>query len=143
VAAPPPPGPDPEGADGPDGTRILQILTDTQVETPDIVAIFSGVGERALWANDAFATVIPVRESDEVWLVELLDEWSRGNYEVKVLPALVKYGRWRGRLTFLTGAEESMPVSAVLVAHRDGAGDIEAVCLVARDPPSCVPPRSA
>ena len=73
------------------------------VETPDIVAVFSSVGHEALWANDAFATRIPVRAEDKIWLVELLDEWSQGHYEVKVLPALVPYGRWRGRLTLQTG----------------------------------------
>ncbi len=112
---------------------IVTILTDTLVATPDLVAVFASVGHEALWANDAFATVIPIRAVDKVWLVELLDEWSKGHYEVKVLPALVKYGRWRGRLTLLTG-EGEMPVSAVIVAHRDRHGEIEAVTMVAREP---------
>jgi diguanylate cyclase (GGDEF)-like protein/PAS domain S-box-containing protein len=118
---------------GEDETDVVSILTDTLVETPDLVAIFASVGHEALWANDAFVTVIPIRESDKIWFVELLDEWSKGHYEVKVLPALVKFGRWRGVLTFLTGEDESMPVSAVIVAHRDRRGEIEAVSLVARD----------
>ena len=115
-----------------DGGHIVQILTDTLVETPDLVAVFSSVGHEAMWANDAFATVIPVRAEDKVWLVELLDEWSKGHYEVKVLPALVKYGRWRGRLTLMTG-EGERHVSVVIVAHRDKRGEIEAVSMVARD----------
>ncbi len=125
-----------EGGGDPAGegeTDVVSILTDTLVETPDLVAIFASVGHEALWANDAFVTVIPIRESDKIWFVELLDEWSKGHYEVKVLPALVKFGRWRGVLTFLTGEDESMPVSAVIVAHRDRRGEIEAVSLVARD----------
>jgi diguanylate cyclase (GGDEF)-like protein/PAS domain S-box-containing protein len=115
------------------GADVINILTDTLVETPDLVAIFASVGHEALWANDAFVTVVPIRESDKIWFVELLDEWSKGHYEVKVLPALVKYGRWRGRLTLITGVDSSMPVSAVIVAHRDKRGEIEAVSLVARD----------
>lgn len=114
------------------GDRILRILTDSHVETPDMVAVFAGVGEQAVWANDAFATMIPIRQSDRVWLLELLDEWSRGHFEVKVLPALVKYGRWRGRLTFLTGDPDGLTTSAVLVAHRDDEGEIEAVFMSAR-----------
>ena len=132
--APAPPPPDPEPPEGGlTGDRILRILTDTQVETPDMVAVFAGVGQQAVWANDAFATMIPIRESDRIWLVELLDEWSQGNFEVKVMPALVKYGRWRGRLTFLTGDPDGLRTSAVVVAHRDRSGEIEAVCMVARD----------
>ena len=65
---------------------MIDILTDTLVETPDLVAVFASVGHEALWANDAFVTLIPIRQSDKVWLVELLDEWSKGHYEVKVLP---------------------------------------------------------
>ena len=108
------------------------ILTDTLVETPDMVAIFASVGREALWANDAFVTLIPIREVDKIWLVELLDEWSKGHYEVKVLPALVKFGRWRGRLTFVSD-DGLVPVSAVIVAHRDRHGEIATVSLVARD----------
>jgi len=126
-----PAGPPPTDDSG--GLQIVDVLTDTIVHTPDLVAVFASVGHEAIWANDAFATLIPVREADRIWLVELLDEWSKGHYEVKVLPALVKYGRWRGRLTLLTGDDEALPVSAVIVAHRDRRGEIEAVSLVARD----------
>lgn len=112
---------------------ITSVLTGTLVQAPDLVAIFASVGHEAIWANDAFVTLIPIREADKIWLVELFDEWSKGHYEVKVLPALVKYGRWRGRLTLKTGDDESLPVSAVVVAHRDQRGEIEAVSMVARD----------
>jgi diguanylate cyclase (GGDEF)-like protein/PAS domain S-box-containing protein len=119
-----------ENADTPD---ITNILIDTLVETPDLVAIFVSVGHEAVWANEAFVSVFPIRESDKVWFIELLDEWSKGHYEVQVLPALVKYGRWCGRLTLVAGEDTSIAVSAVMVAHRDRRGDIEAVTLVARD----------
>lgn len=132
---PPPPPPRPGGTEtgATDAIDVVEVLTHTLVETPDLVAVFSSVGHEALWANDAFATIIPIREADKIWLVELLDEWSKGHYEVKVLPALVKFGRWRGRLTLLTGADKPMPVSAVIVAHRDHRGDIVSVSVVARD----------
>ena len=131
-----PAGPDPsteaDGDDALSGEAIRTILTDTLVETPDMVAVFASVGREALWANDAFVTIIPIRASDKLWLVELLDEWSRGHFEVKVLPALVKFGRWQGRLAFVSD-EGPLPVSAVLVAHRDDAGEIATVSLIARD----------
>ena len=125
--------PDDDGAeDGLSGEAIRTILTDTLVETPDMVAVFASVGHEALWANDAFVTIIPIRASDKLWLVELLDEWSRGHFEVKVLPALVKFGRWRGQLTLVSDGGP-LPVSAVLVAHRDEGGEIATVTLLARD----------
>jgi diguanylate cyclase (GGDEF)-like protein/PAS domain S-box-containing protein len=115
------------------GERVIEMLTDTLVVTSDIVAIFSSVGAEALWANDAFATAIPIREADKIWLIELLDEWSKAHYEVNVLPALVQYGRWHGRLTLEPSPGEELLISASIVAHRDDAGEIEAVSLVARD----------
>jgi diguanylate cyclase (GGDEF)-like protein/PAS domain S-box-containing protein len=124
---------EPEGP-GAGPLDVTAVLTRTLVETPDLVAVFSSVGHEAVWANDAFASVVPVRAEDKVWLVELLDEWSKGHYEVKVLPALVKYGRWRGYLT-LRGVEGERRVSSVIVAHRDDRGEIDAVSLVARDTP--------
>ncbi|GIU85034.1 MAG: hypothetical protein KatS3mg008_1809 [Acidimicrobiales bacterium] len=113
--------------------RVIEILTDAQVLTGDIVAIFASVGAEALWANDAFASHVPVREEDRVWLIDLLDEQSRANYEVNALPALVQYGRWHGRLTIAPEGVEPLPVDVSLVAHRDESGDIEAVSMVARD----------
>lgn len=112
---------------------VTAFLSENLVATSDLVAIFAGVGHEAIWANDAFVTLVPIRASDKMWLVELLDEWSKGHYEVKILPALVKVGRWSGRLTLMTGEDEQLSVSAVVVAHRDDKGEIAAVSLVARD----------
>jgi diguanylate cyclase (GGDEF)-like protein/PAS domain S-box-containing protein len=125
---------EPDEMDGPSGDRVIEMLTDTLVITPDIVAIFASVGAEALWANDAFATAIPIREADKIWLIELLDEWSKAHFEVNVLPALVQHGRWYGRLVLHDPDDaDGIPVTASLVAHRDRSGEIEAVTLVARD----------
>jgi diguanylate cyclase (GGDEF)-like protein/PAS domain S-box-containing protein len=114
--------------------RVVEMLTDTLVITSDIVAIFASVGAEALWANDAFATAIPIREADKIWLIELLDEWSKGHFEVNVLPALVQHGRWHGRLVLQPHPDDpELPVLTSLVAHRDPYGEIEAVTMVARD----------
>lgn len=119
---------------GPSGDRVIEMLTDALVITSDIVAIFASVGAEALWANDAFATAIPIREADKIWLIELLDEWSKGHFEVNVLPALVQHGRWHGRLVLQPAPDDpGLPVTVSLVAHRDPTGEIEAVTMVARD----------
>ncbi len=122
------------GEEGVEGGRVLEMLADTLVVTSDLVAIFASVGAEAIWANDAFATTIPVREDDHIWLIELFDDWSKGHYEVNVLPSLVQHGRWNGHLVLLpTPEDEGLPVVASFVAHRDRQGEIEAVSMVARD----------
>ena len=111
------------------GGRVVDLMTDALVITPDPVGIFASVGAEALWANDAFATTIPIREDDRIWLVELLDEWSRAHYEVNVLPALIQHGRWHGTLTFESG-DETLTLLVSLVAHRDEGGEVEAVTMI-------------
>lgn len=120
--------------DDDDGGQVIEMLADALVVTSDIVAIFESVGAEALWANDAFATAIPIREADRIWLIELLDDWSKGHFEVNVLPALVQHGRWHGRLVLQPDPEDpALTVMASVVAHRDPTGEIEAITLVARD----------
>ncbi len=115
------------------GRLVVDLMTDALVITPDPVAIFASVGAEALWANDAFATTIPIREDDSIWLVELLDKWSRAQYEINVLPALIQHGRWRGTLTFQSGGE-TLTMLVSLVAHRDEAGEVEAVTMIGHGP---------
>jgi diguanylate cyclase (GGDEF)-like protein/PAS domain S-box-containing protein len=133
AVAPGNPGDTDAEGDEPAGVDVSSLINGTLVQTPDLVAIFASVGHEALWANDAFVTLVPIRESETVHLVEILDEWSKGHYEVKVLPALARNGRWRGRLTLVAADGGPLPVSAVVVAHRDRHGEIEAVTMVARD----------
>ncbi len=125
--------PAPPTSSGPLTTaRLTEVLTNALILAPDLVAVFASVGHEALWANDAFATLLPVRRGDKLWMVDLLDEWSRGHYEVNALPALFKYGRWQGHLNLTLAKREPVRVSAVLVAHRDRSGEVEAVSMVAR-----------
>ncbi len=115
------------------GERVSEMLTDAMVISSDMVAIFTSVGAEALWANDAFVTAIPIHETDRIWLIELLDEWSKGHFEVSVLPSLVQHGRWHGRLTLKPGDDEEIPALVSIAAHRDATGEIEAITFLARD----------
>jgi hypothetical protein len=46
--------------------EIIRLLTHTIVESPDLVAVFASVGHEALWANDAFVNLVPIREVDKI-----------------------------------------------------------------------------
>jgi hypothetical protein len=50
-----------------DEVEIVPVLTNTMVDTPDLVAVFAAVGHEALWANDAFVTLVPIRQADKMW----------------------------------------------------------------------------
>ena len=125
-----------------DGEQVRTILSDTLVETPDMVAVFASVGREALWANDAFVTLIPIREADKIWLVELLDEWSRGSLrgqgparagEVRALAGSADL-RLRRRAAAHVGGDGGPPRHQR--RHRPGHRWWPATC------PSCGTPRS-
>ena len=59
-----------------------------------------------------------------------------------MLPALIQHGRWHGTLTFEAG-DEVLPLRLSLVAHRDAAGEIEAVTMIGHGTGSPPPPDAA
>ena len=110
-------------------TRVLEA-------SPDLVAVLDSLGRTVVWANDAFQRILPGTRMAGSRLLAHLDGWSQARYAATALPAVRSGGTWRGELRFTTqeeGAGETLPVSAVLVAHRDSDGLIEAISLVARD----------
>lgn len=110
-------------------TRVLEA-------SPDLVAVLDSLGRTVVWANDAFQRILPGTRMAGSRLLAHLDGWSQARYAATALPAVRSGGTWRGELRFATqeeGAGETLPVSAVLVAHRDSDGLIEAISLVARD----------
>ncbi len=119
-----------------DEARRAHELTRVLEATPDPVAILDPSGELVVWANDAVERLglVPPAAAAEapVRLLDLLDGWSQARYATTALPAVRSEGTWRGELR-LVGSTGTVPVSAVLVAHRDRDGEVDAISLMARD----------
>ena len=115
-----------------EAARRAEELTRVLEATPDLVAILDPQGRTIAWANDALRRFIGEPAVAGTRLLQFLDEWSQAQYAAGALPVLRRSGTWRGELTFTNGSE-SIPVSAMLVAHGEEAGMFEAVSLVARD----------
>jgi len=115
-----------------DETRRAHELTRVLEATPDPVAILDPAGEMVVWSNDALHRLGVATTTGPIRLLDLLDGWSQARYATTALPAVRSDGTWRGELRLL-GMTDIVPVSAVLVAHRDQEGVVDAISLMARD----------
>ena len=119
-----------------DEARRAHELTRVLEASPDLVAVLDSLGRTVVWANDAFQRFLPDERVAGSRLLAHLDGWSQARYAATALPAVRSGGTWRGELRLTMGQEDdsaTLPVSAVLVAHRDAEERIEAISLVARD----------
>jgi diguanylate cyclase (GGDEF)-like protein/PAS domain S-box-containing protein len=113
--------------------RRAEELTRVLEATPDLVAMLDPAGTTIVWANEAFRRFLLPRDAIGSSMLRLLDEWSQAQYATIALDALTRSGTWRGELSFDNGFGDTIPVSALLVAHAGDEDHIEAVSLVARD----------
>jgi diguanylate cyclase (GGDEF)-like protein/PAS domain S-box-containing protein len=103
-------------------------------ETTDFVAICDEHGapsylNRAYWE---FLGVEP-RDAAGINVFALLTPQSRERLEREALPGLEVKGVWRGEFAMVRSDGGEVPVSQVLVAHRDDAGCLQRISSVARD----------
>lgn len=111
--------------------ELQQVLVHSALRTPDLLAVFSSGGRELRWCNEAFERAVGPIADDKPRLVELLDDWSQGHFMVKGLAALIRQSWWRGRLSFEGKDGTRLAVSATVIAHRDGDGEIDSLALLA------------
>jgi len=105
-------------------TRVLEA-------SPGVVAILDPLGRAITWANDAIATHLNTESNEQ--LLDSLDSWSQAQYATVALPTVRSRGTWRGELRLSTSQNKILPISTLLVAHRNEENQIEAISMVARD----------
>ncbi len=114
-----------------EAARRAEELTRVLEATPDLVAMLDPVGDRIIWANDAFRRFLGGQINPH--LANHLDSRSQGVWETSALPASLERDSWHGELTLTNGPDGDIPVSVVLVSHRFPGGQIENLSLIARD----------
>jgi len=111
--------------------RRAKELTRVLEASPDLVAILDPLGRAITWANDAIATHLNTKSNEQ--LLDSLDSWSQAQYATVALPTVRSSGTWRGELRLSTSQNKILPISTLLVAHRNEENQIEAISMVARD----------
>ncbi|OGH63286.1 MAG: hypothetical protein A3G34_15660 [Candidatus Lindowbacteria bacterium RIFCSPLOWO2_12_FULL_62_27] len=113
----------------------FERLTAILESTPDIVAIADPKGN-ALYMNAAGRELLGVGWDENVRKYHMrqfhppeLDAQFVG----EILPAVSRRGFWRGEIEFRSLGGRSIPTLMVLVAHRNGTGDIEYYSTISRD----------
>jgi diguanylate cyclase (GGDEF)-like protein/PAS domain S-box-containing protein len=90
-----------------------------------------------LYANAAAQDVLDLRQVDGRWpsvdVTEAMPAWSRRVLEEDIVPTLRISSTWSGELAVRDRHGEEIPISAVVVAHRDRAGAVEYVTAICRD----------
>jgi diguanylate cyclase (GGDEF)-like protein/PAS domain S-box-containing protein len=95
-------------------------------------------GDERIRMNPAAARILadspdvdPTTDLDS--LLARTPSWVRHRFLHEAAPALEAKGLWEGELSFHDRTGATIPLSVVMVALRDGRGEIETVATVARD----------
>ncbi|SEL83600.1 sensor domain-containing diguanylate cyclase [Halomonas daqiaonensis] len=129
-----------------DSLRRFAAVLDS---TPDIVAMHDGDGAMFyLNATGARLVGLPERSSGDLWgrselppetkslegtLRWIHPSWAAEKIANEGLPIATKEGSWRGETAVLDREGKEVPVSQVIIVHRDDAGDIHQISTFLQD----------
>lgn len=114
--------------DRPELATLLELTTDLVCSmTLDGRLLYLNPGGRALlgWP--------PEEPLDDKRIADLHPAWAMERFGGEALPAALAQGTWYGESALLTRGGEEIPVSQVLVAHRDADGEPSYVSTILRD----------
>ena len=125
--------------------RQLHDLTQIAELSPDFILQASRHGlieymNPALRRAVGFAADTPLAGRR---LADLGTPETNDRYVTEVQPALRAHGSWRGETALMLSGGRVMPVSHLMIAHRDGEGRVQRLSAVMRDISSEVAARNA
>ena len=111
--------------------RLVSILE----ATPDLVGTITPDGQ-LLYANTAGRQMLGLGENDDLTrltLANLFPEWSNTVITRAGLPTASLDGIWSGEAALLGPAGTEIPVTLVIIAHREEIGTVSHYSLIAHD----------
>ena len=111
--------------------RLAAILE----STTDLVVISDADG-KVLYVNRAGRRLVGVGEGEDIarmTIAEFLPDPANHNSLTEGIPAAVKDGTWSGEAILLSRSGTEIPVSQVIIAHKNGAGKLEFLSTIIRD----------
>lgn len=111
--------------------RLASILE----ATPDFVGTSDATG-KPTYINPAGRALVGLAPDEplEGWDVgNLYPPWARAQRDQVAIPTALREGVWSGESAFQDRYGREFPVSQVLIAHKDGQGNLQYLSTVARD----------
>lgn len=111
--------------------RLIQIIW----ETPDIVAMFDLNG-RMQYLNKTGRKIFGFEEIDSVAHLSMQSAYSDAGsrlFREEIRPAIDEFGVWNGEMDLALPDGRMIPVSQVVIGHRDLEGRLQYYSSIARD----------
>ena len=110
--------------------RLLAIAE----ATPDLIGVSDAEGN-VLYVNRAGREILGIAAEESVGfhVSETMPTRKQAHFETVVLPKTIANGTCVSEAVLLTRAGEEIPVSQVLMAHRDELGAVEYLSVIMRD----------
>ncbi|WP_413199355.1 PAS domain S-box protein [Nostoc piscinale] len=109
-------------------------LTTILEATTDIIGI-ADVNGNNCYLNQAGQKMlgIPASETDKFHISEVVETSMLAKFQKESLPTLLQKGIWSGESKLLSRSGEQVPISQVMIAHKNEQGEIEFLSMIARD----------
>ena len=117
------------------GSRQRELLVAILEETSDFVGTADPKG-RILYINRGGRRLCGLPDDADVSQCSLGDfhpEWALERIMGEGIPDAIRHGVWRGRTAVRTRDGREVPVSQVIVAHRNAEGEVTYVSTIIRD----------
>jgi len=108
--------------------RLTAILE----ATPDLIAIATVDGD-VPYLNAAGRRMLGVAADAHPTLQAMFPEWALREVERVGIPFAVEYGAWNGETALLGRDGREIPVSQVIIAHKNARGEVEHLSTIMRD----------
>ncbi|MEO6444888.1 MAG: PAS domain S-box protein [Gemmatimonadaceae bacterium] len=108
--------------------RLTAILE----ATPDLIAISSVSGD-VPYLNVAGRAMVGCGAEERLTVEALYPEWALTIVQHEGIPFAVAHGAWSGETALKTRDGREIPVSQVLIAHKNGRGEVEHLSTIMRD----------
>lgn len=111
--------------------RLLRIIS----QTPDFISI-SNTKKNIIYVNPAGRKLLGIGLTESLEKYNPTDFHPKWAYDLifnRGIPIALKHGVWEGETAFLDRKGNEIPVSQLIMAHKNSNGKIEYISTVARD----------
>ena len=113
----------------------LSRLTAIIEATSDFVAM-GDINRNVFYFNKSARRMLDIGEDEDIRSIRAMDthpEWAAKMVMEEGIPAAIRDGVWHGETAFLSRDGIEIPVSQVIIAHKDAEGAVKYLSTIARD----------